>query len=227
MKETILSFWRPNMGYRMLHCLLLKVFPRINIKRTYRLWKELHLGRVKRYWKKRTGTLVPYAATMPSDVWTMDIVHDSCMYETKLRIFSIIGAFTMECLALDVSTRISANTVRTFHGRLFTLGQSHDNYEVIMNVRLLPDTQLGYQAPADVAAMKAGSLMVPLGYQTGADHIVQEETWSVVPLWDYFLRRKARLISPPRIKRPTLVGSGTGTPVRGLGRVSPSAQSQG
>ena len=41
MKESILAIWRPNMGYRMLHCLLLKVFPGINIKRTYRLWKEL------------------------------------------------------------------------------------------------------------------------------------------------------------------------------------------
>ena len=65
MKESILAIWRPNMGYRMLHSLLLKVFPGINIKRTYRLWKELRLGRVKRYRKKRTGTPVPYGATIP------------------------------------------------------------------------------------------------------------------------------------------------------------------
>ena len=84
MKESILSFWRPNMGYRMLHYLLLKVFLGINIKRTYRIWKELRLGRVKRYRKRRTGTPVPYAATMPSDVWTIDINHDSCMNGTKL-----------------------------------------------------------------------------------------------------------------------------------------------
>ena len=120
MKETILSFWRPNMGYRMLYCLLLKVFPRINIKRTYRLWKELRLGRVKRYRKRRTGTPVPYAATMPNDVWTIDINHDSCMNETKLRILSIVDTFTRECLALEVSNRINANTVRTVLGRLFT-----------------------------------------------------------------------------------------------------------
>ena len=36
MKESILAIWRPNMGYRMLHSLLLKVFPGTNIKRTYR-----------------------------------------------------------------------------------------------------------------------------------------------------------------------------------------------
>ena len=49
MKESILAIWRPNMGYQMLHSLLLKVLPGINVKRTYRLWKELRLGRVKRW----------------------------------------------------------------------------------------------------------------------------------------------------------------------------------
>ena len=119
-EESILSSWRPNMGSRMLDYLLLKVFPGINIKRTYRLWKDLRLGRVKRYRKKRTGTPVPYAATMPSDVWTIDIIHDSCMDGTKLRILSIVGAFTREWLALEVSTRIDANTVWSVLGRLFT-----------------------------------------------------------------------------------------------------------
>ncbi len=120
MKESILAIWRPNMGYRMLHSLLLKVFPGINIKRTYRLWKELRLGRVKRYRKKRTGTPVTYGATMPNDVWTMDIIHDSCMNGTKLRILSIVDEFTRECLALEVSTHINSNTVRTVLRRLFT-----------------------------------------------------------------------------------------------------------
>ena len=97
----------------MLHSLLLKVFPGIN---TVRLWKELRLNRVKRYRKKRTGTPVPYAAPMQNDVWTMDIIHASCMNGTKLRILSIVNAFTREYLALDGSTRINANTVRTVLG---------------------------------------------------------------------------------------------------------------
>ena len=101
------------MGYRMLHFLLLKVFPGINIKRTHHMWKGLRLGRVKRYRNKRTGTPVPYAATMPNLVWTMDIIHDSCMNGSKLRILSIVDAFTTDCLALDVSTRMTANTVRS------------------------------------------------------------------------------------------------------------------
>jgi hypothetical protein len=37
MKESIMAIWRPNMGYRMLHSLLLKVFPGIKDKQTYRI----------------------------------------------------------------------------------------------------------------------------------------------------------------------------------------------
>jgi putative transposase len=120
LKESILAIWRPKTGYRMLHSLLLKVFPGINIKRTYRLWTDLRLGRVKRYRKKRTGTPVPYAATMPNDVWTMDIIHDSCMNGTKLWILSVVDEFARECLALEVSTHINSSTVRSVLCRLFT-----------------------------------------------------------------------------------------------------------
>ena len=56
---------------------------------------------------------------MPNDVWTMDIIHDSCKNGTKLRILSIVDEFTRECLALEVSTRINSNTVRTVLARLF------------------------------------------------------------------------------------------------------------
>ena len=36
--------------------------------------------------------------------------------------------------------------------------------------QLRPHSALGYNAPAEVATMKAGRLMMPLGYQVGADH---------------------------------------------------------
>ena len=57
---------------------------------------------------------------MPNDVWTMDIIHDSCMNGTKLRILSIVDEFTRECLALEVSIHINSNTVRSVLSRLFT-----------------------------------------------------------------------------------------------------------
>ena len=92
----------------------------MNIKRTYRLWKDLRIGRVKRYQKKRTETPVPYATPMQNDIWTIDIIYDRCMNGTKLRILSIVDEFTKEYLALEISTRINANTVRSVIGRLFT-----------------------------------------------------------------------------------------------------------
>ena len=236
MKETILSFWLPNLGYRMLHALHLNVFPDINIQRTYRLWKGLRFGRVKRYSKKRTGTWGRYAAAFQNDVWMMDIIHDCCMNGTKLRILSIVDASTRECLALEVSKRINARRLgvtvgdalpnkaaarfsRCDNGAVFfarstamlhheakwsarfiqpgkpwqkgyiesfhsTLGRDPLDVEVFFNLldaqlksginkngtkRVRPHSSLGYKAPAEVATTKAGTLMVPLGYQMGAD----------------------------------------------------------
>ena len=50
--------------------------------------------RVKRYQKKRTGAPVPYAAPMQKDVWTNDIIQDSGLNGTKLRILSVVDVFT-------------------------------------------------------------------------------------------------------------------------------------
>ena len=164
------------------------------------------------------------------------------MIGTKLRILSIVDEFTRECLALDVSTRINANTVGTVLGRLFTtravprflqsdnggefiarstamlhreakwsarfiqprkpwqngfiesfhstLRRDHLDVEVFFNLldaqlktgiyrnyynQVRPHSSLGYKAPAEVATMKAGTLMVPLGYQLGADQVSHPE----------------------------------------------------
>ena len=118
MKASVLSIWRPNMGYRMLDTTLLNVFPGVNLKQTYRCWKEYRLGRVKRYRKIRTGKAVPYAAPMENDVWTIDIFYDSCMNGIKLWILSILDASTRESLALAISTHINPNTAKSVLSRL-------------------------------------------------------------------------------------------------------------
>ena len=118
MTVSMLSIWQPNMGYQMLHATLHNVFAGISIKGIYRLLKGLRLGRVKRYRTKRTGSTVPCPAPMPSDVWTIDIIHGSYMNGTKLRILGAIREFTRECLALEVSSRIHVNRVQSFVSRL-------------------------------------------------------------------------------------------------------------
>jgi putative transposase len=81
---------------------------------------ELRLSSVKRYRKERTETPIPYADSMPNDVWTMDNIHDSCMNGTRLRILIVVDEFTRECLALEVSTRAKSKTVRIVLSRLLT-----------------------------------------------------------------------------------------------------------
>lgn len=111
-REALLRVWRPNMGYRMAHALVQEEFAPLNLKRVHRIWKEMHLGRVKRYRKKRTGNPVPLRADRPNHVWCVDFVHDSCLNGTKLKILSVVDEFTRECLALEVDTRLNAHRVR-------------------------------------------------------------------------------------------------------------------
>ena len=119
LRERLKAVWRPNMGYRMAHALIKGEFEPLNVKRVHRIWKEEKLGRLKRYRKKRTGNQVPFIATSPNEVWTLDFVHDACLNGTKLKILSVVDEVTRECLALEVSTRLGACDVRRVLAALF------------------------------------------------------------------------------------------------------------
>ena len=119
LREKLRSTWRPNMGYRMAHALIRSEFASLNVKRVHRIWKQEKLGRVKRYRKKRTGNAIPFAATSPNEVWTVDFVHDWCMNGTQLKILSVVDEVTRECLALEVCRRIGSRQVRDVLGPLF------------------------------------------------------------------------------------------------------------
>jgi putative transposase len=121
LKEALRRVWRPNMGYRMAHALVKAEFAPLNLKRVHRLWKELKLGRMKRYRKKRTGSLVPLKATGPGQVWSLDFVHDSCLNGTRLKVLAIVDEFSRECLALEAHTSFKSLGVRHVLARLFEL----------------------------------------------------------------------------------------------------------
>jgi putative transposase len=112
LRERLRSVWRPNMGYRMAHALVKAEFSVLNVKRVHRIWKEEKLGRLKRYRKKRSGDSVPFSASKPNEVWTVDFVFDACLNGTKLKILSVVDEVTRECLALEVDTRLNARRVR-------------------------------------------------------------------------------------------------------------------
>jgi putative transposase len=112
LREKLKATWRPNMGYRMAHALVMPEFAPLNVKRVHRIWKAEKLGRMKRYRKKRTGDTVPLSATHPNHVWCVDFIFDSCLNGTKLKILAVKDEFTKECLALEVRTRFRSDDVR-------------------------------------------------------------------------------------------------------------------
>jgi putative transposase len=119
LKEALQRVWRPNMGYRMAHAMVRNEFEKLNIKRVHRVWKELELGRKKRYRKKRTGSSVPLLARRANQVWSLDFVHDSCLNGTRLKVLTIVDEFTRECLALEAHTSFKSLQVRQVLARLF------------------------------------------------------------------------------------------------------------
>lgn len=112
LRDRLRAVWRPNMGYRMAHALVKAEFAPLNVKRVHRIWREERLGRIKRYRKKRTGGSIPFTASSPNEVWTVDFVHDACLNGTRLKILSVVDEVTRECLALEVATRINSSRVR-------------------------------------------------------------------------------------------------------------------
>lgn len=119
LRDRLHAVWRPNMGYRLAWGLVRAEFAPLNVKRVHRIWKQEKLGRMKRYRKKRTGDSVPFSASFPNEVWTLDFVHDACLNGAKLKILSVVDEVTRECLALEVGTRLNSRAVRAVLRPLF------------------------------------------------------------------------------------------------------------
>ncbi len=53
----------------------------------------------------------PIAATRPNQVWTYDVVYDTCANGQRLKILTVTDEFTRESLAIEVATRMRARQV--------------------------------------------------------------------------------------------------------------------
>jgi putative transposase len=107
-------------GYRFAWAFLLKGGWRVNPKRVRRVWRMLGLHhRRRKYRKIRTGTARSFAATGPNQVWAYDFTLDRCANGQKLKSLSIIDEWTRECLAIEVSTSLTAVRVIAVLERLF------------------------------------------------------------------------------------------------------------
>jgi putative transposase len=110
-------------GYRRIHVLLKREGWRMNIKRTYRLYREAGLM-VPRRKRKRIGLIErrPLPKPTRSNVsWSMDFVSDGLANGRRFRCLTIVDDCTRECLALEVDTSITGKRVVSVLERLADL----------------------------------------------------------------------------------------------------------
>ncbi|MDQ2710942.1 MAG: IS3 family transposase [Acidobacteriota bacterium] len=107
-----LAHEKPRFGYRRLHILLRRTGRRINHKRVQRVYRAagLCVRRIRR--KRLTRTYAsPSTLTAPNQEWAIDFASDVTASGRRLRVFSVVDAFTRECLALETDTSIPSQRV--------------------------------------------------------------------------------------------------------------------
>jgi putative transposase len=99
---------RRRFGYRRLHVLLVREGWTVNHKRVYRIYREEGLSVRKRCRKRVARERCPLvAATGPDQRWALDFVSDALFWGRKIRMLTVVDAFTRESLAIEVDTSLS------------------------------------------------------------------------------------------------------------------------
>lgn len=96
---------RVRYGYRRVHVLLEREGWAINIKKTYRIYRELGLQLRNKTPKRRVTAKLRddrVEAVGPNEVWAMDFVHDQLATGRKLRVLTIVDTFSRYVPVLDV-----------------------------------------------------------------------------------------------------------------------------
>ncbi len=95
---------RVRYGYRRIHTLLRREGWEINMKRVYRLYKEMGLQLRNKTPKGRVTAKLRHDRTdaqSPGEVWAMDFVHDQLATGRKLRILTIIDTWSRYSPGID------------------------------------------------------------------------------------------------------------------------------
>lgn len=103
---------KPRFGYRRLHILLRRAGERINHKRVQRVYRAagLCVRRIRR--KRLTRSYAPRPKlSAPNQEWAIDFASDLAASGQKLRVFSVVDAFTRECLALETDSSLPSRRV--------------------------------------------------------------------------------------------------------------------
>src|SRR5438309_4521428 len=107
-----LAHEKPRFGYRRLHILLRRAGHRINHKRVQRVYRAagLCVRRIRRKRLTRSYTS-PRTLAAPNQEWAIDFASDVTASGRRLRVFSVVDAFTRECLALETDSSMPSRRV--------------------------------------------------------------------------------------------------------------------
>ena len=118
-KLVALAGEKPRFGYRRLQVLLRQGGERVNHKRVWRVYREAGLC-VKRKKRKRWVRAGRPAMVLSgaNQEWALDFVHDVLGTGQRVRVLSVLDAYTRECLALEVDTSFASRRVTRVLERL-------------------------------------------------------------------------------------------------------------
>jgi putative transposase len=105
---------RVRYGYRRIHVLLRREGWLVNAKRVYRLYVEIGLQiRHKRPKRKVSAKLREdhRSPTAPNEVWGMDFLSDQLFDGRKIRVLTIVDAYSKVSPAIDVRDRYTGSDV--------------------------------------------------------------------------------------------------------------------
>ena len=118
-KLMTLAGEKPRFGYRRLHVLLKQSGERVNHKRLWRVYREAGLCVKRKKRKRRVRAGRPAAVlTRSNQEWALDFVHDVLGTGQRVRVLSVLDAYTRECLALEVDTSFASRRVTRVLERL-------------------------------------------------------------------------------------------------------------
>ena len=112
---------RVSYGYRRIQVLLRREGWRVNHKRTYRLYREDGLSLRKKRPKRRRMAIARQprtAATRPNERWSMDFMADALANGQKLRVLTVVDAYTRECVVLEAAAHFRGQDVAAILSRI-------------------------------------------------------------------------------------------------------------
>lgn len=97
---------RPRFGWRRILVLVRREGHHVGEYRLRRIYREEGLALRQKSPKRKRSAVVRQprvAATAPNEIWSMDFMHDRLSSGRKIRLLTVVDAFSRECVALEVA----------------------------------------------------------------------------------------------------------------------------